>query len=198
MGGPTAGARGGRSVRTLNTRCLRLFIHPGAVRARGQVVECSLDELPAAQRAQHSRGAGAKNRLDQRLQAPHVGEERVNLLLERVDAMPSRRQVHRAGEKCFVDYAGQKPRLLDPATGALVPVELFVAVLGASNYTYTEATPTQQVPDWIGATSGPSSSSGASPRSSCPISSRAPSWSRAGTSPACSAPTRSSPSTTAR
>ena len=40
--------------------------------------------------------------------------------------------------------AGQKPRLLDPATGALVPVELFVAVLGASNCTYAEATHTQQ------------------------------------------------------
>src|SRR5262245_27810407 len=51
----------------------------------------------------------------------------------------SMRQVHRAGEKCFVDYAGQKPRLIDPPTGALVEVELFVAVLGASNYTYAEA-----------------------------------------------------------
>jgi transposase len=59
------------------------------------------------------------------------------------------RQVHRAGEKCFVDYAGQKPRLIDPDTGAVVEVELFVAVLGASNYTYAEATRTQQVPDWI-------------------------------------------------
>jgi transposase len=59
------------------------------------------------------------------------------------------RQVHRAGEKCFVDYAGQKPQLVDPATGEIVPVELFVAVLGASNYTYAEATRTQQVPDWI-------------------------------------------------
>ena len=59
------------------------------------------------------------------------------------------RQVHRAGEKCFVDYAGQKPTLLDAATGELVAVELFVAVLGASNYTYAEATRTQQVPDWI-------------------------------------------------
>jgi transposase len=59
------------------------------------------------------------------------------------------RQVHRAGEKCFVDYAGQKPRLIDPATGEVRAVELFVAVLGASNYTYAEATRTQQVPDWI-------------------------------------------------
>jgi transposase len=59
------------------------------------------------------------------------------------------RQVHHAGDKCFVDYAGQQPRLIDPATGEVVEVELFVAVLGASNYTYAEATRTQQVPDWI-------------------------------------------------
>jgi transposase len=62
----------------------------------------------------------------------------------------SMRQVHRAGEKCFVDYAGQKPRLTDPATGEVRAVELFVAVLGASNYTYAEATLTQQLPDWLG------------------------------------------------
>jgi transposase len=61
----------------------------------------------------------------------------------------SMRQLHRAGEKCFVDYAGQKPKLIDPATGEVIEVELFVAVLGASNYTYAEATRTQQVPDWI-------------------------------------------------
>jgi transposase len=59
------------------------------------------------------------------------------------------RQVHRAGDKAFVDYAGQKPRLVDPLTGAIEEVELFVAALGASNYTYAEATRTQQVPDWI-------------------------------------------------
>jgi transposase len=61
----------------------------------------------------------------------------------------SMRQVHRAGEKCFVDYAGQRPRLIDPTTGEVIEVELFVAALGASNYTYAEATRTQQVPDWI-------------------------------------------------
>ncbi len=60
------------------------------------------------------------------------------------------RQVHRAGEKCFVDYAGQQPTLVDPTTGEVCPAELFVAVLGASNYTYAEATRTQQVPDWVG------------------------------------------------
>jgi transposase len=61
----------------------------------------------------------------------------------------SMRQVHRAGEKTFVDYAGQRPSLVDPATGAIVPVELFVAVLGASNYTYAEATATQRSLDFI-------------------------------------------------
>jgi transposase len=60
------------------------------------------------------------------------------------------RQEHRAGEKAFVDYAGKKPHLVDPATGALIAVELFVGVLGASNYTYAEATRTQQLPDWLG------------------------------------------------
>jgi transposase len=61
----------------------------------------------------------------------------------------SMRQVHRAGEKCFVDYAGKKPTIIEPASGEVIAVELFVAVLGASNYTYAEATRTQQVPDWI-------------------------------------------------
>ena len=61
----------------------------------------------------------------------------------------SMRQVHRAGEKVFVDYAGQKPHIVDPQTGELIEVELFVAVLGASNYTYAEATRSQQGPDWI-------------------------------------------------
>jgi transposase len=61
----------------------------------------------------------------------------------------SMRQVHRAGEKCFVDYAGQKPTIIEATTGEVIAVELFVAVLGASNYTYAEVTRTQQVPDWI-------------------------------------------------
>jgi transposase len=59
------------------------------------------------------------------------------------------RQVHRAGEKSFVDYAGKRPCLTDPATGERLPVELFVMALGASSYTYAEATLTQQLPEWI-------------------------------------------------
>ena len=61
----------------------------------------------------------------------------------------SMRQVHRAGEKGFVDYAGKTPWLTDPRTGARRPVELFVCALGASSYTYAEATLTQQLPDWL-------------------------------------------------
>lgn len=61
----------------------------------------------------------------------------------------SMRQEHRAGEKIFVDYAGQKPSIIDPTTGEVIEVELFVGVLGASNYTYAEATATQQLPDWL-------------------------------------------------
>jgi len=59
------------------------------------------------------------------------------------------RQTHRAGEKLFVDYSGKKPHYIDPASGEAVFVELFVGVMGASNYTYAEATRTQQGPDWI-------------------------------------------------
>jgi transposase len=61
----------------------------------------------------------------------------------------SMRQVHKAGDKAFVDYAGAQPTLVDATTGEVIPVELFVAVLGASNYTFAEATRTQQSADWI-------------------------------------------------
>jgi len=59
------------------------------------------------------------------------------------------RQEHRAGEKLFVDYAGQPLWLTDPETGARTPVALFVAVLGASNYTYAEATRGADLASWI-------------------------------------------------
>jgi transposase len=65
------------------------------------------------------------------------------------DRRLSMRQIHRAGEKLFVDYSGKKPAIVDPATGEVREVELFVAVLGASNYTFAEATFTQQIADWI-------------------------------------------------
>jgi len=51
------------------------------------------------------------------------------------------RQVHVAGDKIFVDYSGKKPHLVDPRTGEVNEVELFVAVLGAPSYTYPSAIP---------------------------------------------------------
>lgn len=59
------------------------------------------------------------------------------------------RQEHKAGEKAFVDYAGQTLPVIDPQTGEIREAQLFVGVLGASNYTYAEATWTQSLPDWI-------------------------------------------------
>jgi transposase len=64
----------------------------------------------------------------------------------------SMRQVHRAGEKAFLDYSGKKPAIVDPKTGEVVDVELFVMVLGASNYTYAEATRTQRTADFVAST----------------------------------------------
>lgn len=62
----------------------------------------------------------------------------------------SMRQTHLAGEKLFVDYAGQTVPIVDRTTGEEHPAQVFVAVLGASNYTFAEATMTQGLADWTG------------------------------------------------
>ena len=59
------------------------------------------------------------------------------------------RQEHRAGEKLFVDYAGQTVPITDPKTGTAAQTQIFIACLGASNYTYAEASATQNLHDWI-------------------------------------------------
>lgn len=59
------------------------------------------------------------------------------------------RQPHRAGEKLFVDYAGPKVAIVNPATGETTQASIFVAVLGASNYTYAEAVASQDLASWI-------------------------------------------------
>jgi transposase len=62
------------------------------------------------------------------------------------------RQAHAGGEKLFVDYAGDRaPVVIDRLTGEIREAWIFVAVLGASNFTYAEATWTQGLADWIGA-----------------------------------------------
>lgn len=59
------------------------------------------------------------------------------------------RQEHKAGEKTFVDYCGQTVPIFDSTDGAVREAQVFVAVLGASNYAFAEATWTQSLPDWI-------------------------------------------------
>ena len=61
----------------------------------------------------------------------------------------SMRQIHVAGEKLFIDYCGPTVPIVDRHTGESRAAQVFVAVLGASSYTYAEATYTQSLPDWI-------------------------------------------------
>ena len=62
------------------------------------------------------------------------------------------RQTHAGGDKLFVDYAGDTvPVIIDRLNGKIRPAQIFVAVLGASNFTYAEASWTQALGDWIGA-----------------------------------------------
>ncbi|HEX7115275.1 MAG TPA: IS21 family transposase [Steroidobacter sp.] len=61
------------------------------------------------------------------------------------------RQQHKPGDKLFVDYAGQTVPVIDRYSGEERPAQIFVAVLGCSNYTYAEATFSQKLPDWLGA-----------------------------------------------
>jgi transposase len=61
------------------------------------------------------------------------------------------RQHHVAGDKVFVDYSGKRIVIVDPGTSVVHDAEIFVGVLGASSYTYAEASFTRTLPDWIGA-----------------------------------------------
>jgi hypothetical protein len=61
----------------------------------------------------------------------------------------SMRQQHQAGEKLFIDYCGPTVDVIDHKTGEVRQAQIFVAVLGASNYTFAEATWSQGLPDWI-------------------------------------------------
>jgi transposase len=62
---------------------------------------------------------------------------------------PTLRQVHTAGERVFVDFAGRTKEVIDGATGEIRRAAIFVSVLGASSYTFAEAALTQSLPDWI-------------------------------------------------
>ena len=61
------------------------------------------------------------------------------------------RQEHRAGEKAFVDFAGQTQPVVDPHTGEVFQAPVFCACLGASNYTYADVLPAADLPSFLGA-----------------------------------------------
>ncbi len=61
----------------------------------------------------------------------------------------SLRQQHRAGEKLFVDYAGDTVPVINPETGEVTQAQLCTAVLGGSNYTFVEGSHSQELPCWI-------------------------------------------------
>lgn len=62
---------------------------------------------------------------------------------------PSMRQIHKAGEKVFIDFSGVRQAIADPMTGEISYAEIFVAVLGASGYPFVIATPSQKKSDFI-------------------------------------------------
>jgi transposase len=59
------------------------------------------------------------------------------------------RQKHRAGEKLFIDYAGQTVPIINPSTGEITQAQIFLATFGVSNYTFAEASAAQDLPSWI-------------------------------------------------
>ena len=77
---------------------------------------------------------------------------------------PTLRQVHMAGERLFVDFAGHAMEVIDGASGEIRRAEIFVAVLGASSFIYAEATWSQGLADWIGAHVNALTAIGGTPR----------------------------------
>src|SRR5690554_7181895 len=59
------------------------------------------------------------------------------------------RQIHKAGEKCFIDYCGPTVPIINPQTGEIRTAQVFVAVLGAANCAYAEATWSEGLQDWL-------------------------------------------------
>lgn len=130
----------------------RLFAPTGGRTRRGLAVP----DWPAVHRALRRKGVTlALIWEDYRAAHPHdgYGYSRFCELYSRWEGKlsPTMRQHHVAGERVFVDYAGDTVEIIDGATGEVRAAQIFVGVLGASNYTYVEATWSQSLPDWIGA-----------------------------------------------
>ena len=129
--------------------------------APGGGVDAGRDPVPGARLERGSpraspQGGDARTAVGGVQDGPSRGDA-VQLVLQAVPGVDGEARrgdapgAHRrgAGEKLFVDYAGHTVPIVDRQTGELREAQIFVAVLGASNYTYAEATWTQTLPDWI-------------------------------------------------
>ena len=112
---------------------------------------------------------------------------------------PTMRQTYVAGDKLFVDWAGDTVPIIDPMTGEVHEAHLFVAALGASSYTYAEARWSETLPNWIGAHVNALDFLGGAPKAAVPdnLISKPASRSRRATSRASTGRIRISPITTA-
>jgi transposase len=111
---------------------------------------------------------------------------------------PTMRQARRAGERMFVDYAGQTVELIDGRSGEIRQAQIFVAVMGASSYTYAEASWTQTLPDWIGSHARAFAFMGGVPAQVVPDNPKVGVTRATGTSPASTVPISTSRPITAR
>ena len=89
-----------------------------------------------------------KQRHPQGVQSTQFSEH-YNRWSKRINAKPVMHMVHKAGDKMFVDYAGKTLQIIDKESGELVEVQFFVAILGASQLTYAEASMSQKKEDFI-------------------------------------------------
>ena len=82
-----------------------------------------------------------------------VGRSQFNhyFALWKAQVNPTMHTEHKEGDKLYVDFAGEKLSIVDKQTGEIQQVEVFVAILGASQLTYVEAVMSQQKEDFIGA-----------------------------------------------
>lgn len=137
----------------LSDQALKARLQPGRVRAES--LDFAEPDFVAMERELKQKGMTRQLLWEEYVQAHpdnHYSYSRFSVLFKRWRGVQqiSMRQQHRAGEKLFVDYCGPTLAVVNPETGEIRSAQVFVAVLGASSYTFAEATWSQSLPDWVG------------------------------------------------
>ena len=127
--------------------CFRRRFHDGAARTDAGLVAHSC----GAEAARRDAGCSGRSIAPSTPKATPTAGSASGTATGGSASSPTMRQTHVAGEKLFVDWAGDTMPVFDPTTGEEHAAHIFVAALGASNYTYAEARWTETLPDWIGA-----------------------------------------------